>query len=130
MVEPAEPAVGGLGLGAEAGGFLGFLALGLGRVAAGVELGPGVGLDLGVSPQQRAGDLVGVDPDRQVERIVDHVLGQVDCQVEHVVAAGPAGGDAVGRLGRPVAADRRAARPGRAGRRRTAEDDRRRPDTA
>ena len=53
MVEPAEPAVGGLGLGAEAGGFLGLLALGLGREAAGVQLGPGVGLDLGVGPQQR-----------------------------------------------------------------------------
>ena len=33
MVEPAEPAVGGLGLGAEPGGFLGLLALGLGRRA-------------------------------------------------------------------------------------------------
>ena len=104
MVEPAEPAVGGLGLGAEAGGFLRFLALGLGRVAAGVELGPGLRLNLGISLQQRPGDLVGVDPDREVEGIVHHVLGQVDCQVEHVVAAGPAGGDAIGRIGRPVAA--------------------------
>ena len=87
------------------GGFLGLLALGLGRVAAGVLPGPGVGLDLGVGPQKRAGDLVGVDPDRQVKRVVDDVLGQVEAQVEHVVAAGPPGADAVGRVGRAVAAD-------------------------
>ena len=73
--------------------------------AARVQLGPGVGLDLGVGPQERAGDLVGVDPDRQVERVVDDVLGQVEGQVEHVVAARPAGADAVGRLGRAVPAD-------------------------
>ncbi len=28
-----------------------------------------------------------------MERIVDHILGEAECQVEHVIAAGPAGAD-------------------------------------
>ncbi len=105
MGHPAEPAVGGLGLGAGLGGLLGLLALGLGRVAAGVHLGSGVGLDLGVGPEQRAGDLVGIDPDGQVEGVVDDVLFEVERGVEDVVAARPADRDPVVRLARAVAAD-------------------------
>ena len=85
----AEPAVGRLGRGAGLGGLLGLLALGLRRDAAGVALRPGVDLDLGVGPQQGAGDLVGIDPDGQVDGIVDDVLPQLEGQVEYVVATGP-----------------------------------------
>ena len=58
-----------------------------------------VDLDLGVGPQQRGRDLVGVDADGHVQAVVDDVLGRIESYVEHVFAARPAGPDAVGRVG-------------------------------
>src|SRR5690606_22047419 len=98
-------AVGGLGLGADLGGLLGLLALGLGGAAAGVLGGAGVQLDLGVRLEQVTGDLVGVDPQAEMEGVVDGVLAQLEGHVEHVVAARPAEVDAVGRVGVAVAAN-------------------------
>ena len=45
-----------------------------------------------------------------MEAVVDDVLGRLKGYVEHVFPAGPAGRDAVGRVGRAVVADQ--ARPG------------------
>ncbi len=48
--------------------------------------------------------------DGQVEAVVDDVLASIESYVEHVFPAGPAGRDAVGRVGRAVLADQM--RPG------------------
>ena len=88
MIAATEPTVGGLGLRADLGGFLCFGALGLGGHAAGVELGAGVELDLGVSPQEGAGDLIGIDADGQVQRrgpLLVHAGVQVDAGLQQLI---------------------------------------------
>ncbi len=99
MRHPAEPAVGGLGLGADPSGLLGLLALSLGGHAARVELARRLGLDLGISAQQGPGDLVGIHPDGKVQGVVEDVLAQVDRLVEDVVTPGPADRDPVRGVG-------------------------------
>src|SRR5262249_29667978 len=64
-----------------------------------------VNLDLGVSAQKRGGNLVRIDAHRQVDRVVNHVLSQVDAQIEHVITASPTAGNAIGGRGRTVNAD-------------------------
>src|SRR5262249_2173528 len=61
MLATTEPAVGPFLLSPKSSRFLGFLPLGLRRMAAGVRLRSGVARHLGVRLQQFARDLVGVD---------------------------------------------------------------------
>jgi hypothetical protein len=73
-------------------------------LAAGVAGRQRLQLDERVGPQQVRGNLLRIDAQREVQGVVDDVLGQVEGRIENVIAGGPARLDAVGG-GQPLSAD-------------------------
>src|SRR6185312_14921704 len=91
-----ESAVLRLLLDALAGGVAGLAALAGRGPARGVGGGEGRQFDGGVGAHQVRRNLVRVDAQGELERVVDDVLRLVEFRVEDVFPAAPAGLDAVG----------------------------------
>jgi len=73
----------------------GFLLLLQAGPPARILRGQGLEFGTGVGPQQIGGQLLGIEAQGEVQGVGDDVLGQIETEVEDVVASDPAGFGAV-----------------------------------